>query len=467
MLVADPVVVDLSVPRRIHVIGIGGAGMSAIAAVLIEMGHRVSGSDLKASPTTERLAALGVTISVGHHAAHIADDTEIVTRSTAVPDHNPEVQEARRRGLPVARRADTLAAISATRRTVAVCGTHGKTTTASLLALALLDAGHRPSFIIGGELNEIGGGASWVPDGDLFVVEADESDGTFLELTCHGVVITSVEPDHLDHWVTVDALRDAFVAVARAAAGPVVACADDPGAAAVAAHVDAVTYGFDPASVVQIVDHAPDRGGQRFRLRRHGHHLADVDLAVPGIHNARNAAAAFTMAVELGADAAAVAAGLARYTGVARRFEPRGEVGGVRFVDDYAHLPTEVALTIDAARGLDPERLICVFQPHRYSRTESLWADFAGAFDGVDHLIVTGIYPAGEAPRPGITGRLVADAVTASAGSPPVTYVARRRDVAGVVGAILRPGDLCLTLGAGDLTTLPTELVDVLGGDAT
>jgi UDP-N-acetylmuramate--alanine ligase len=467
MLVAEPVVVDLSVPRRIHVIGIGGAGMSAIAAVLVQMGHRVSGSDLKLSAATERLAALGVTIRVGHDATHVADDVEIVTRSTAVPDHNAEVQEARRRGLPVARRADTLAAISSTRRTVAVCGTHGKTTTASMLALALLDAGAHPSFIIGGELNEIGGGASWEPDGDLFVVEADESDGTFLELRCHGVVITSVEPDHLDHWVTVAALRDAFVAVARAAEGPVVACADDPGAAAVASHTDAVTYGFEPASVVQIVDHAPDRGGQRFRLRRHGHQLAEVDLAVPGIHNARNAAAAFTMAVELGVDAGAAAAGLARYTGVARRFEPRGEVGGVRFVDDYAHLPTEVALTIDAARSLDPERLICVFQPHRYSRTASLWGDFAGAFDGVDHLIVTGIYSAGEAPRPGITGRLVADAVAATPGSPPVTYVSRRRDVAGVVGGLLRRGDLCLTLGAGDLTTLPTELIAVLGGGGT
>lgn len=459
----EPVSVDLSSPRRVHVVGIGGAGMSAIAAVLAQMGHRVSGSDLKPSATLERLASLGITTMVGHRTENLPADAEIVTRSTAVPDTNPEVVAARERGLPVARRADTLAAIAATKPTVAVCGTHGKTTTASMLVLALLAADLRPSFIIGGEPNEIGGGAAWDDEGELFVVEADESDGTFLELGAWAVVVTSVEPDHLEHWGSFEALQEAFATVVAGADGPRVVCADDRQAAAVARRSAATTYGFADHADLRITGHRHEVDGQSFAVERDGTELATIDLPVPGLHNARNATGAFAAAVELGAEPAAAAAGLSRYTGVARRFERRGEAGGVRFVDDYAHLPTEISVTVDAARRLKPQRVVCVFQPHRYSRTEALHRSFAGAFDGVDHVVITDVYPAGEDPRPGVTGQLVADAVAGAPGAPPLSYVSARSELVDRVTDLLRPGDLCLTLGAGDLTSLPGELMERLG----
>jgi UDP-N-acetylmuramate--alanine ligase len=448
--------IDLTVPQRVHVVGVGGAGMSAIATVLATMGHRVTGSDLRASPALERLRAAGIEVAVGHRAENVGD-VDAVTISTAVPATNPEVVAANGRGIPVLRRAEVLAAISATRRTIAVAGTHGKTTTSSMLALVLVEAGLHPSFIVGGELNEIGTGALW-DEGEWFVVEADESDGTFLELPTEVAIVTSVEPDHLEHYGSREALVDAFDRF-LAAARVRITCADDDGAARLGAAHDAVTYGVAEGADYRMVDVERRRTSTRFGVEHDGLRMAEVRLPVPGLHNALNACAAFAAGVAVGASPDAAVRALARYAGVARRFQFRGERNGVTFVDDYAHLPTEVAAALAAAADGAWHRIVCVFQPHRYSRTASLWREFADAFTAADVLVVTDIYGAGESPRPGVTGKLVVDAVLEAHPEQRLAYLPGRADLVPYLRRILRPGDLCLTLGAGDLTTLPDELL--------
>ncbi|HZT65785.1 MAG TPA: UDP-N-acetylmuramate--L-alanine ligase [Acidimicrobiales bacterium] len=448
---------DLSARRRIHVVGVGGAGMSAIATVLAAMGHQVSGSDLKASLGTEALRARGVRVAIGHDPAHVGE-AEMVAVSTAIPPSNPEVVRAGEVGVPVLSRADILAAIVATRRGVAVAGTHGKTTTSSMLTLCLIEAGWRPSFIIGGELNEIGSGAAW-SDGEWMVVEADESDGTFLLLPAEAGVVTSVEPDHLEHYGSFEALVDAFHRFLQDKPGAKVACADDPRAAEVGRAAGAVTYGTSAGADYRMTGLEGGRGGTSFRLEHAGESVLEIRLAVPGVHNARNAAAAAVTALLLGVDPAAAGSALARYTGVARRFQFRGESDGVTYVDDYAHLPGEVEPVLATAAAGGWNRVVCVFQPHRYSRTAALWPDFAGAFSAADVVVVTDVYGSGEAPRPGVSGKLVADAVAGAEPGKPVVYLPTRPELVQWLRAELRPGDLCLTLGAGDLTSLPDELM--------
>ena len=448
---------DPATPRRVHVVGAGGAGMSAIASVLAAMGHVVTGSDLKRSPVTERLEASGVRVSVGHDAAHVAD-AEILAVSTAVPDTNPEVAEGRRRGLVVLSRAEALAQIARSRRCVAVSGTHGKTTTTSMLGLILIEAKMRPSFLIGGDVNEIGTNAVW-DSGPWLVLEADESDGTFLELSPEIAVVTNVEPDHLDHYGSFEGLVDAFDRFVRSSPGGAVVGSDDPVAARLGLDHGATLVGESAASAYRIVDLdlGPD-GGVSFTLRHDDGELGRVALPVTGANIARNAAVAVVTAMAMGAPFDAAARALARFAGVARRFESRGEAGGVRYVDDYAHLPGEVAAVIAAARAVGVLRVVVVFQPHRYSRIAALGEEFADAFTGADVVVITDIFPAGEAPRPGVTGRVVADAVRRAHPGLDVTYVAGRAELRHHVAGVLVAGDLCLTLGAGDLTTLPDEL---------
>ena len=453
--------VDLAVPQRVHVVGVGGAGMSAIATVLATMGHQVTGSDLRASPALERLRAAGIEVAVGHRAENVGE-VDAVTISTAVPATNPEVVSATERGIPVLRRAEVLAAISATRRTIAVAGTHGKTTTSSMLALVLVEAALHPSFIVGGELNEIGTGALW-DDGEWFVVEADESDGTFLELPTEVAVVTSVEPDHLEHYGGREALVDAFDRFLAAARVRIV-CADDEGAARLGAAHDAITYGTAEGATYRMVDVERLRASTAFAVEHEGRTIAEVRLPVPGLHNARNACAALVTGVAVGAGPDAGVRALARYAGVARRFQFRGERSGVTFVDDYAHLPTEVAAALGAAADGAWHRVVCVFQPHRYSRTASLWREFADAFTAADVLVVTDIYGAGEAPRPGVTGKLIVDSVLEAHPEQRLAYLPGRADLVPYLRRILRPGDLCLTLGAGDLTSLPAEFLSEEAG---
>ena len=447
---------DLGRPRRVHVVGVGGAGMSAIATVLADMGHSVSGSDLKGSPGLERLRARGLDVTVGHAAENLGD-VDAVTISTAVPATNPEVVAARERGIPVLRRADALAAIAGTRRTIAVAGTHGKTTTSSMLALVLVEAGLHPSFIIGGDVNEIGTGAVW-DSGEWFVVEADESDGTFLELGAEVALVTNIEPDHLEHYGSYDGLLAAFGRFLAEAAGPRIVCADDEVAARVGREVGAVSYGEAEDADYRLVDPVIERNGTTFSLHRRGVDLGRLHLPVPGRHNALNATAALVTGLELGASFEACRAAIERFAGVARRFEFRGEVDGITFVDDYAHLPTEVSAALEAASEGTWGRVVCVFQPHRFSRISDLWQDFGDAFGDADLLVVTDIYPAGEAPRPGVSGKLIVNAVLEADPWRALAYLPKRPDLVPYLCSVLRPGDLCLTLGAGDLTSLADEV---------
>ncbi len=451
--------VDLSRPRRIHIVGVGGAGMSAIASVLASMGHTVSGSDLKDSGSLGRLRATGIDVHVGHDAT-LVDGADLVAVSTAIPPRNPEVVAANNRGVPVARRAEILGAIASTRRCIAVSGTHGKTTTSSMLALVLVEAGLNPSFIIGGELNEVGSGAVW-DDGDWFVVEADESDGTFVELPAEHVVVTNVEADHLDYYGTLSEIEAAFDRFLDAP-GVKVACADDPIAATLGRAHDAVLYGTSNDAVVHIVEHHTERAGASFAIVRHGDALGEVRLPVPGLHNVRNATAAIAMAMELGVPFEACRSALARYAGVARRFQFRGRARGVTFVDDYAHNPGKVEAVLEAAAHGGWRRVVCVFQPHRYTRTAALWRQFGSSFDPADIVVVMDVYGAGERPQPGVTGKLVVDAVLEHRPWKRVAWLPRRPDVVTYLTSELRPGDLCLTLGAGDITSLSSDLLSRL-----
>ncbi len=457
--------VDLSQPRAIHVVGVGGSGMSPIATVLAAMGHRVSGSDVKENPILDRLRALGVHVDIGQRAENLRADVELLTRSTAVPDDNVEVVEAMRRGIPVLRRAETLAGICALRRPIAIAGSHGKTTTSSMLALVLVEAGVHPSYIVGGELRQSGGNAVWSAspsDGDRgwFVVEADESDGTFLELGTEIAVVTSLEPDHLEYWGDWDGLRAGFDRFLAEASGARVVCADDEGAAAVGARNGAVTYGTATDADYRMTDLTGGRTGAGFTLVQRGQELGRVELPVPGMHNARNAAAAMTVALEIGVDFADAAHALSRYTGVARRFQFRGEGDGVTFIDDYAHLPGEISSMLEATGDGGWDRVVCVFQPHRYSRMATLDpTDFAEVFDRADVLVLTEIYAQGEAPRPGVSGKRILEAVLDARPGRKAYWFPNRPALASNVKSILRPGDLCLTLGAGDLTLLPDEIL--------
>ena len=452
--------VDLSIPRHIHVVGVGGAGMSAIAGVLAGMGHHITGSDIKSSRSLERLAALGVEVRIGHGRENVVG-ADALTHSSAVSERNVEISEARRLSIPVLSRAAMLASIVALRRTIAVAGTHGKTTTSSMLALVLVEAGLRPSFIIGGEANEIGTNAAW-DSGELLVVEADESDGTFLHLRAELGVVTSVEPDHIEHYGSFEELKAAFK-VFLEQAGTTIVCVDDP-VAALLAPGSAVTYGCSSRAKVRIVGVESGRNHLRFDLLGSGESLGPFELPVPGLHNAQNAAAAVAAALQLGVDPEHARRALARFAGVARRFEFRGEYGGVTFVDDYAHLPGEVRVALDAARGGGFERIVCVFQPHRYSRVALLAPGFADSFVGADRVVVTDIYPAGEMPRPGVSGRLVLDAIVRAHPGAAAVYVPNREGVIAYLRENLRPGDLCLTLAAGDLTNLASELAAGLEG---
>jgi UDP-N-acetylmuramate--alanine ligase len=450
---------DLSVAQRFHIVGIGGAGMSAIATVLTGLGHRVTGSDLKESRTLGRLRVVGIDARAGHHADNLPDDVDAVVISTAIPAANAEVRAAEERGIPVLRRAEALRAIVATRRSIAIAGSHGKTTTSSMLALVLRGAGWHPSFLIGGDLNEVGTNAV-VDTGAWLVVEADESDGTFLELGSEAGIVTNIEPDHLDHYGSFPALTEAFDRFLAGLRGTRVVCVDDLEARALASRHDRVTtYGWADDADYRIAGYEGGKIGSRFELERGGAGLGVVELPVPGRHNAQNAAAAAVMALELGVPFDAVRDALRAFGGVARRFQFRGELGGVTFVDDYAHIPGEIAAMIDAAREGGWRRVIAVFQPHRYTRTARLWRDFGEAFAGADAVVLTDVYAAGEQPQPGVSGRLVLRAVLDRHPSLPVTYLPRRADVVEHVPQLARPGDIVLTLGAGDLTTVPDEWI--------
>ncbi len=471
-----PIAADGSSLARVHMVGIGGAGMSAIARILADRGLPVSGSDAKGSHVLTGLAQRGVLTAVGHSADHLdllPGGPTVVVVSSAIRPANPEVAEARRRGIPVVQRAVALAALMNDHRSVCVAGTHGKTSTTSMLTVALQAAGLDPSFAIGGELNESGSGAHH-GGGDIFVAEADESDGSFLFFSPHGAIVTNLEPDHLDHHRTAAAYTAVFSEfVDRIAPGGfLVICVDDPGTLALRDAVAGrpgrpriITYGFRAGADLRITDHRPAGHGSTATVQIAGDDDVLLSLEVPGAHMLSNAVAALAAGIALGVAASTMAAGLARYTGVRRRFEYKGRAAGVSVYDDYAHHPTEVAAQLLAARSVllaarTPGRLVVIFQPHLYSRTAQLAAEFAGALSGADLLIVLDVYGAREDPMPGVTGALITDLVGPA--GPETHYVTSLAAVPSTVGGLLRPGDLLITMGAGDVTMLGPQLLEYL-----
>jgi len=448
--------VSIGAGERIFVANVGGAGMSAVATLFAERGHPVSGHDpAPTTPFVEPLRRVGVDVHTADDRPGLPGDVAAVVVSTATPADAPEVVAAGERGIPVLHRSDALAVLCTDRTTISVAGTHGKTTTSAMLATILVGVGRAPGWVVGAPIPGLGRSSTW-GDGGPLVVEADESDGTFLALPTTVAIVTNVEPDHLEHWGGFEPLVAGFRRFLAAAEHRVV-CADDPQAAALAAEIGATTYGTAAGADYRLEDVASGRHQLSFRLVHGDETVAKVELAVPGLHNARNAAAAIVAAALVGVPVVDAAEALAGFAGVARRFERRGEWRGVTFVDSYDHLPGEVAAVLKAARDGGWKRVVCVFQPHRYSRTESLWRGFADAFVDADLLAVTDVYAAGEIPRPGVSGKLIVDAVLEAHPWRSVAWLPRLDDVEAWLRATLRPGDLCVTLGAGDLTSLPSR----------
>ena len=449
---------------RVHFIGIGGAGMSAIAKVLLERGVAVSGSDLKGSRAVTVLGAMGAEITIGHDAGAI-EGTDLVVVSAAIPERNPELAEARARGIRVLGRGEALAELVRGGRSIVVAGTHGKTTTTSMIVSILRASGTDPTYLVGGGLNDAGTNARSGAD-DLIVAESDESDGSFLLLDPHVAVVTNIEMDHVDHWASFDELNDAFARFMTSTdeAGAIVAPAGgaiEEMARASGRRVVAFGSGGD----VSAHDVQAEGRETTFTLEAHGR-SAEVRLHALGDHNVANALAAAAASMTVDIDVEAVASGLAGYRGVERRFDIQGSARGVTVVDDYAHHPTEVRATLSAARLGPWDRVVAVFQPHRYSRTAALHQLFGEAFGDADRIVVTDVYGAGEDPVPGITGKLISDAVCNSIPGRSVVYLPHRAEVLTYLGSVVRDGDLVLTLGAGDITSYGDELLALLEAQA-
>ena len=447
---------------NIHMIGIGGAGMSGIAEVLARRGHGVTGSDLKESPYTRRLREAGITVYIGHAPDHVGDAEKVVI-STAIPKTNPELLEAGRRSIPVIPRAVALAWIlEGGSSSVAVAGTHGKTTTTSMTAHVLDALGENPTALVGGELNDIGSNVAFGRS-DLVVAEADESDRSFLYLRPRVAVVTNIEFDHPDFYSSLDDVVGTFEQFVRSLPqdGHLVTCADDPSCIAVASRAPCpvTTYGIDSGDL-----RADIRGPNSYMLLEEGERRGHVELGVYGRHNVLNSLAAAAVARWLGHPAYEAANTLRDFGGVRRRLQLKGEVEDVRVVDDYAHHPTELTATLAAARSTMPKdgRVIAVFQPHRYSRTRAFYREFGDSFSSADAVLITEVYGAGEMPQPGVNGKLIVDAICETRGHPEVYYIPQQDAIPGVLKSVSRNGDLVLTLGAGDISKAGEDLLDIL-----
>jgi len=454
--------------QRIHLIGIGGSGMSGIAEVLLALGYAVSGSDLKSSPTTERLRNLGAKIYEGHEPQHVRG-AQVVVMSSAVRPDNPEIAEARKLKIPVIPRAEMLAELMRLKYGIAVAGAHGKTTTTSLIASVLAAAGFDPTFVVGGRVNAAGTNAR-VGQGDYMVVEADESDRSFLLLAPVVAVVTTIDREHLDQYHSLEEIQSVFLEFVNRVPfyGAVVLSLDEPNVQAILPGVKrpVITYGVSAQADLVISEIELAGLESSFRLTFHGDDLGKFRLpSPPGIHNVRNAAAAAAVALNLGIPADLIREGLAKFGGVGRRFEVKGVFAGVTLIDDYGHHPAEIRVTLEAARGCNYKRLLVLFQPHRYSRTKHLWDDFCRAFNLADVLVVSEVYAAGEPPIEGVSGQKLAEAISA-AGHKNVIFTGTLQKG---VEALLReaqPGDAILAIGAGTVNRSLDELALLLGTEA-
>ncbi len=447
---------------RIHMVGIGGSGMSGIAEVLINLGYTVTGSDMALSDTVKRLKRLGAEISIGHGRENLGQ-ADVLVKSTAITDTNPEVEEARLRGVPVIPRAEMLAELMRLRTGIAVAGTHGKTTTTSLLATIFSEAGLDPTVIIGGRLNAMGANAR-LGEGEYLIAEADESDGSFLCLSPVMSVVTNVDADHLDFYSGQDAIDASFIRFCNALPfyGMNVVCMDDPGVRRILPRINrpVLTYAISE-SKARLRGRVLESGAvSRFEVTLDGAFWGEVTLNHPGRHNIQNALGAIGIAIEAGLPKDAVLRALANFAGVGRRFERKGEKDGVIVIDDYGHHPAEIKATLATAKACYPDRrLVVLFQPHRFSRTQALFGDFCKTFEDADELVLTEIYPASEKPIPGVSGQSLAQGIR-QVSKTKVSFVPDFEAALATLQVMLRPGDVLLTLGAGSVWKVGMEYLE-------
>jgi len=457
--------------RHVHFVGIGGIGMSGLAEILRTLEFDVSGSDLKPNEITRRLETMGVTTFIGHRAENV-QGADVVVHSTAIASNNPELVRARALEIPIISRGEMLAELMRVKYTVAIAGSHGKTTTTSLVATVLRQAGLDPTVLVGGKVNALGSNAK-LGAGDLFVAEADESDGSFLRLAPTIAIVTNIDAEHLDHYGTHEKIKDAFVQFANQVPfyGLVVLCIDHPHAQAILPRIARrhVTYGFSRQADYRARDVEFAGLETRFRAFHKKESLGDFVVRMPGAHNVQNAMAVIACADELEVPLNVVKSAIGSFHGVQRRFtvlgqpafEKGGNAGDVMIVDDYGHHPAEVEATLDAAQRAFTRRVVVAFQPHRYTRTHALMDEFTRAFNSADVLIVTEVYAAGETPIPGATGAALAEAIRRH-GHHAVHYVADRKEVGKKLREIVEPGDLVIALGAGDINQCARELFEML-----
>jgi UDP-N-acetylmuramate--alanine ligase len=447
--------------KHIHFVGIGGTGMSGIAELLLNLGYKVTGSDTSVTPVTERLVSLGAGVEKGHEPGHVGEP-DVVVYSSAIKQDNVEIQEARAKGIPVIPRAEMLAELMRMRQGIAVGGAHGKTTTTWLVGLVMAAARLDPTIIVGGRLKALGTNAK-LGSGNYLVAEADESDGSFLRLSPTIALITTVDEEHLDHYVNLDAIKEAFIEFANKVPfyGAAVVCLDDENVQSILPHIErrVITYGFSQQADVQARDVVQDGTDVTFNAVLRGKNVGSVLLKTPGEYNVLNSLAAIAVGLELDIPFQAIGEGLAQFTGISRRLEVKGEAGGITVVDDYAHHPTELAATLGAIRSTYDRRIVAVFQPHRYTRTHALWDRLGRSFYDADSVIVTSVYAAGEAPIEGVSGELVARAAVDS-GHRDVKYIAEMSDVIDHLAQTVTEGDVVVTLGAGSIYRAGEDLLE-------
>jgi UDP-N-acetylmuramate--alanine ligase len=451
--------------KKLHFVGIGGIGMSGIAEILLDQGFSVTGSDRAPSENTERLSQLGATVKIGHAAGNLDADVDALVYSSAVGPDNPEVAEAQRRKIPVIRRAEMLAEVMRLKYGIGIAGTHGKTTTTSMVSLVLMEGGIDPTVIVGGRLRGLAGSNARLGKGEFIVVEADEFDRSFLSITPTIAVLTTLETDHLDCYRDLDDIKSAFVQFAAKVPfyGFVVLCMDEPALQDIMPKIrnKIITYGLNSQADLQAVDLVHRKNTTRFIAVRDGKDLGEIELQIPGKHNVQNALAAIAVGLELNVPFASVKAGIEKFTGVFRRWEVKAEVNGITVVDDYAHHPTEIRATLAAAKAGWRRRVIGVFQPHLYSRTRDFYDEFGRAFFNADVLVLTDVYPAREEPIQGVSGELIANAAR-EFGHKQVRYIPEKKSVPGYLMSIVQPGDMVITMGAGDIWKFGEEFVGKL-----
>ncbi len=449
--------------RKVHFVGIGGIGMSGIAEILLSQGYTVSGSDIAETEITRHLASLGARIYKGHFESNLTE-ADVVVVSSAIDETNPEIIAARKMSIPIIQRAEMLGELMKMKTSIAIAGTHGKTTTTSMIATMVHTAGLDPTVIIGGRVDALGGNAKH-GQGDFLVAEADESDKSFLKLPATLAIVTNIDNDHLNNYGTIDAIKDAFAEFINRIPfyGRAMLCVDDENVRSILPRLKkpTITYGFSPEAELQAKNLDFHGFQSKFEVWLGGKKLGSVQCNVPGKHNVLNSLAAIATGLEIGLDFPTIAKGLAAFQGVKRRFELKGEKAGVRIIDDYGHHPTEVRATLAGARKAWEGRIVALFQPHRYSRTQDCYEDFLKAFREADMLFIADIYPAGEKPIAGISGKKLAEDIAKSTGKL-VEFVGEGKAAAQIVAPKLQAGDLFITLGAGNVYQAGEKLLDIL-----